>query len=91
MVSGGETVAHQLPIEALAAFHEVNALSGTGKASQFYSEWTTPQQWHICDQSGWNGVSQTEHHSQGAMALVHEPRYHSGGRTSTSNPEHNCR
>ena len=46
----------------------------------------------ICEQIGGTvQVSQAEHHSQGAMALVHESGHHSGSGTSTRDTQHNCR
>ena len=45
----------------------------------------------ICEQGGWNSVSQVEHHSQGTMALVHEPGYYSGGGAFTRSSQYNCR
>ena len=68
-------------LEALAAFSCSEMLC---QGQEKHHSSTQNGQHHssgICEQSGGNSVSQTEHHSEGAMALVHEPRHHSGGRT----------
>ena len=44
----------------------------------------------IWEQAGWNSVHQTEHHSQGTMALVHEQRCYSGGQASGGSPQYDC-
>ena len=86
LVLRGETVAYQLP-------GSVGSLSCSEMLCQRQEEHycaTQNGQHHssrICEQAGWNSVHQTEHHSQGTMALVHEQRCYSGGRASAGSPQ----
>ena len=70
LVLRGETVAYQLPgsfpcSEMLCQRQEEHYCATQNR--QHHSS-------RICEQAGWNSV-QTEYHSQGIMALVHEQRY----------------
>ena len=44
----------------------------------------------VCEQAGRNSVPQVEHHSQGTMALVHEPGYYPDCGAFTGSPQYNC-
>ena len=89
LVLRGETVAYQLP-------GSVGSLPCSKMLCQRQEEHYCATQngqhhsSHICEQAGWNSVPQTEHHSQGTMALVHEQRHYSGCRTSARSPQYNC-
>ena len=85
LVLRGETVAYQLPgsfpcSEMLCQRQEEHYCATQNR--QHHSS-------RICEQAGWNSV-QTEYHSQGIMALVHEQRYYSGCQTSTGSPQYDC-
>ena len=89
LVSRGETVAYQLhgscsslPRSKMLCQRQEEHCSPTQNGQHHSSD--------VCEQAGWNSVSQVEHHCQGTMALVHELGYYFGSGASTGSSQYKC-
>ena len=90
MVKGRTAIAYKLPGSTSCLFSSEMLRQGQEKLD-YTSQDGQHDSSHLCEQIGWNGLTNNEQPGQRPVAMVYEEGYHPHGGTPPRSPEHSSR